>query len=593
MKHTETDIDDAATIETVAQSPRVSQSAIFRVFSSGRQVDLYAAAGLALIALVPRVILARQLDLVTDEPVYITGGKLYLSLIKHASIGNSAWLYNYEHPPFVKLLIGLAVALKAVSGHLLPELLAARIPSIVAGTLLIVVVYWLGRAPFGRVAALAATLCLAVSPWLAYFSALAYLDMTMTTLITMAYLLLWHALQKPRLYLLIAALSGLAIGSKYTAILLLPGMIAFSVYYFVVVQPRLDTMQRRSLPIAWWLGAIVLLPLVFLAVDPAIWPQPVHLLYHSLQFEWDHSAHGHLTFIAGRSGLHVPVWTAIYTLLVKFSVFVTFPAACFVGIAMYQLVRFHRPGSSLAPQEATRDAFLLIWLLGSLGMFSLLDIAVGTHYFLPVAPPVALAAARSWLKILRYRRGMLFDVYKRRTIVTGNEGENSLAAVKQYRSRDYRALLAVFALAALALPHLIGLVTVYASEGYTSELFHGENTTLQVAYPGYREAVEWLAAHSHGQASIGLVALSNTLENSGSAASWFHYNSNLAGRFKLTEVQPDDYNLPYDYLVWPMHLPQRGYAIPEQWRGHIVHIISGGNTIYCYILARNPATVFQ
>jgi hypothetical protein len=40
-----------------------------------------------------------------------------------------------------------------------------------------------------------------------------------------------------------------------------------------------------------------------------------------------------------------------------------------------------------------------------------------------------------------------------------------------------------------------------------------------------------------------------------------------------------------------MHLVQRGYAIPAGWRSHIVHTVMGGNTIYCFILARNPSTI--
>ena len=138
---------------------------------------------LALIAFVPRLLLATQLDMVTDEVVYILGGKIYFPLLTHLQIGSSQWHYNYEHPPFVKLLIGLSLTLNSAVGHPLSDLLTARLPSILMGTVLVVAVYWLARAPFGRVIALAAALCLAVSPWLVYFSALAYLDMTMTALI--------------------------------------------------------------------------------------------------------------------------------------------------------------------------------------------------------------------------------------------------------------------------------------------------------------------------------------------------------------------------------------------------------------------------
>src|SRR5207237_6791014 len=161
--------------------------------------------GLLIAALVPRIMLAHQLDLVTDEIIYIMGGKGYFPLLLHLRFTSNLWLFNYEHPPIVKLLIGLTIFLNAHLGRLLSELFAARVPSILSGTILIVAIYWLGRAPFGRIVGLLAALCLALSPWLLYFSALAYLDMTMTALITIAYLILWPAIRQPRLYLLSAS----------------------------------------------------------------------------------------------------------------------------------------------------------------------------------------------------------------------------------------------------------------------------------------------------------------------------------------------------------------------------------------------------
>ncbi len=106
--------------------------------------------GLFAIALIPRIILALQLDMVTDEVVYILGGKIYLPLLRHLSIGASGWTYNYEHPPFAKVLMGLALAFNTLLGHPFGELFAARVPSILMGTLLVVAIYWLGRAPFGQ-----------------------------------------------------------------------------------------------------------------------------------------------------------------------------------------------------------------------------------------------------------------------------------------------------------------------------------------------------------------------------------------------------------------------------------------------------------
>jgi hypothetical protein len=149
-------------------------------------------------------------------------------------------------------------------------------------------------------------------------------------------------------------------------------------------------------------------------------------------------------------------------------------------------------------------------------------------------------------------------------------------------------IVATLLIVALALPHLIGLVTVSDAEGYTSEIFPGENSTLQVAYPGYRDAVQWLASYTNKSAKVGLVvAVSPTLDKvfGGQGVSWYDFNKDLPARFQLSEAHPGEKSYSYDYLVWPMHLVQRGYAIPSQWHAHIIHIIKGGNTIYCFILA--------
>jgi hypothetical protein len=551
--------------------------------------------GLALVAFIPRLLLATQLDVVTDEVVYILGGKIYLPLIAHFQIGASGWMFNYEHPPLVKLLIGTSLALNMRFGHPLGELLAARIPSIISGTLLVVAMYWLGRAPFGRVVALLAALSLAVSPWLVYFSALAYLDMTMTAMITVAFLLLWYTIRHPWLYLLVALLVGLGAASKYTAVLIVPGIFLFTAYYFFVLRFYLPAAQRPRIPWLWWITALLLSPLCLLAADPAIWPNPIYLLQHSFNFEWEHSVHGHLTFLAGQYSDHIPHWAVLYIVLVKLSAFLTIPAAFFVLYAFVQLVRFHWH-RSISVAEATNISFLLIWLLSTLGMFSLLNIIVGTHYLLPIAPPVAFAGACGLAILLRYRRGLLFKPVSTQANNV-NRAPSTGSAQRLLHARSTINLRATITVAALLIcltgPHLLGLLTIPDAEGYTSILFHGENHALQVAYPAYRDALSWLSKHispSQHHARVGLVALVDTL-NGHEDVTWFTYNPDYAREFMLVEAHPDDTSFPYDYLVWPMHLVQRGYVIPPQWRSHVVHSVMGGNTIYCYILARYPDTV--
>jgi hypothetical protein len=551
--------------------------------------------GLALVALIPRIILATQLDQVNDEGIYIVAGKLDLALMAHLRISSPQWDFNYEHPPLVKLLIGLFIYLNAHLGHLLNELFAARIPSIISGTLLVIAIYWLGRAPFGRAVALLAALCLALSPWLVYFSALAYLDMTMTMLITIAYLLLWPAIHQPRLYILSAMLVGLAAACKYTAVLVIPAMVLFVAYYFLLILPRLPVEQRPPFPWRWWAGAIIIAPITFLIADPAIWPNPVRLLRHSFSFEWHHSIDGHLTFIAGQYSLHIPHWAIFYMVFAKMSAFVTIPAACFAIFALIQLLRFHLRRANMLTAEVTRIAFLFIWLVSLLGMFSLLNIVVGTHYLLPMATPIALSGAFAWVTLFRYRRGALFHSAKKSMPpALAVQTTDTTMPVKpriDLRAAVVLALLTLF----LVGPHLAGLVSVSGVEGYSSEFFNGENNVLQVAYPAYREAGLWLLAHTQRPGKVGLVAIIGTIVGPGNEGpydvSWYTYNKDLRGRLKFSEAVPDAHSFPYDYLVWPMHLVQRGYSIPEPWRSHIVHVIMGGNTTYCFIMARDLTTI--
>ena len=151
------------------------------------------------------------------------------------------------------------------------------------------------------------------------------------------------------------------------------------------------------------------------------------------------------------------------------------------------------------------------------------------------------------------------------------------------------ALIAMTAL--LVIPHFMGVTMVYGAEGYTSEAFQGENNVIQVAYPAYREAGIWLLEHTRGTGNVGLVAIPGTVKAGYSTIGWDTYNKDLLGRLKFSEVHVNDISFSNDYLVWPMHLMQRGYTPSAFWRSRVVHTIKGGNTIYCFIMARDPGTL--
>jgi hypothetical protein len=215
-------------------------------------------------------------------------------------------------------------------------------------------------------------------------------------------------------------------------------------------------------------------------------------------------------------------------------------------------------------------------------MFSLLTIVVGTHYELPAAPPVALAGAYGLAILLRYRRGQLFSLPTSEPAsqeATQAQTPHSLSKSKL----NFGGVAKVIVLTtALTVPHFIGLASIPDAEGYSSELFDGENAALQVAYPGYRDALQWLSEHTHGTASIGLVTLSVATMNP-QDTSWYSYNKDFIARYHLFAVYPNTRIPAYDYLIFPMDLIQRDMAIPAPWKYHIIHTVSGGNTTYCYI----------
>ena len=507
-------------------------------------VDINILIGLAFAALLPRIILTFQLDMASDELVYIQAAKIYFPLLEHLKIGAKGWSFNYEHPPLVKLFIGLALHLNTFLAHPLAELQAARIPSIIMGTVLVIAIYWLGHAIVGRVVALLAALCLAFSPWLAFFSAIAYLDIPMTTLITLAYLLIWYAPRRPVLYPLAATLLGLGAASKYPAVLIVPSMILFTAHYFFLICPRLPIEQRPSIPWGWWASAIIVAPLTFLAADPAIWPSPYYLLIHSFAFEWTHAVNGHLTFIAGQANWHAPHWAIPFILLVKMSLFVTIPAAILACYALIQLIQFHLHHTKIEIADVTMLSFLLLWLVGIIGMSSLFTIVVGTNYALPAAPPVALAGAYGLTKFLGYYRGQLFSP----TSPEIAPQESSPRLLRKLGLQPYAVALVALLTIMLTAPHLIGLIRVPDADGYSSELFRGNDSVLQGTYIGYRNALQWLKQHTHDRANVGFVTNWET-----GIGLWYRYNKSFSTRYHLASVYPGTRIPLYNYLIFPMN----------------------------------------
>ena len=521
------------------------------------------------IALVPRLILAHTLDLITDEGVYIPVGRLDYQLFISGNLSSGHWLTNYEAPALPKLLMGMG---STIGGSLAPTdgwLFGARLPGALLSALFLTVAYALARPIFGQLPALLGMLALALSPWVAYFAAIAYLDSYMVAFMTVAILLTWHAVRRPSLYPVVGILLGLGFDSKYTALFALAPICGYLAYYYIFVARR-----RPPWLLAWILPAFIWA--VFVA-DPAIWADPITRFWNSIMFQYQHAAVGHDAFWNGQVSDHAPPGEALYILLAKMSLFVTVPALSTIPWALWRLWTAHRAGTT--PDD--RAAFMLCWLCGLLAPLALLNIVVGTHYMLPLAPAVALIGAWGLVRAGRWAAALVsrLDAEKRlpalpARVAAWPQTHTLTAAGRRHLTRATLVLVALL----LVVPPTYGMLTISQAEGYTSEWLGSENGSLQVAYPGYADALDWISQHTHGDVTVTLVTLAGGLDY------WMQVRPQaFPKRLQLRVGTP--WMVPRAmYVVWPMHLVQRRFPTLPNWRANVVETIMGGSTIYCYIL---------
>lgn len=533
---------------------------------------------LVLIALVPRLSLGHSLDLVTDEGVYIPVGRMDYSLLISGQITSGHWLANYEAPALPKLLIGWGSFWGATLEPGQGWLFGARLPGIVLSALFLAIAYPLARPIFGKLPSALGLLALALSPWVAYFSAIAYLDTYMLAFATLAVLLTWHAARRPNLFPLVGALLALGFASKYTAALALLPIAGYLVYYYSCV-------ARCRPPTTLLVVPVVVLSTVYL-VDPAIWSDPLGRLWSSIMFEYQHAASGHSAFWAGQVDQHVPMGLAFYILLAKMSLFVTIPALLTLPWAAWQLLRAGRHPALLED----RAAFALCWLGGLLAPFALLNIVVGTHYMLPLAPATAFVGVWSFCRFGRWaapHTAQLIDRARAYTATRWDLGIGIRSGKLFATQRNVRVLAVGFMLVIILLliaPPLYGLVAVPQAEGYTSEWLSGEDHSLQVAYPAYADAVQWVADHSKGEVTVTLVSLGGGLDY------WMQVRPQMFPKRVHLQVGTPWMVPRAQYVVWPTHLVQRQFPTIHGWQRDIATTIRGGGTTYCYILRLRTAT---
>ena len=363
-----------------------------------------------------------------DEPFTIMAGWSYLQTADYS--------FNREHPPFGKLLVGLALlpldpilpadyqnlpapayAFFARQPHLSPQqlLFAARLPGVLFGVILLLYVYAWGRLAFGPRAGLVALALAATNPNLLGLSRVAGNDFVMAALAFAACFHVWRWLvtDSRRSLALGGILLGLAVGSKLTALLLFP-VIGLVVLGAAIVRRRPVLLLHATLAlfagggVLWLLyqgearsleeariharfiprgghDAVFAMPYLEDALEAVFGIQrPVPLLsfLKAIDHQVYHADVGHPTYFWGevRKDSHWAFYLATGALKNPVGTIML------LLLGLVSLRRTHRGWE----HEALLHGFTLAMLV----LFSRADVQLGFKYMLPAVPFLALMAGR-------------------------------------------------------------------------------------------------------------------------------------------------------------------------------------------------------
>ena len=198
---------------------------------------------LFILAFIPRILGIDRDQMHRDEPVYVRYGYQYIVQIIELNFDRTYWMetyHNFEHPPLAKLLFGMAIYF---SKNFIDSLIAARLVVVIIGSLTVVVLFFFTKELFNRKVAILSALFLTFQNTHVFHSRLAMLDAPLTLFYLLTLFFLYKGLKGNDKHILISAVTlGLAIGTKYTGLLLIPT--AFSILLINYLKIRETDKQK-------------------------------------------------------------------------------------------------------------------------------------------------------------------------------------------------------------------------------------------------------------------------------------------------------------------------------------------------------------
>ncbi len=175
----------------------------------------------------------------------------------------------------------------------LPDYVAARTGAELLVTVLLVLVYVLGRRLFGTKVALVCALLLAFDPAMMGYSRLVHMSVPLALFMFLSIItwLLWINERRKRWLLLSGLFCGLAVSTITMGLLVLPAMLGLALLAWVAQNPKVWHRWPRLK--AWagqtavaWLVALVVAAATFVVLWPAMWIDPAGTLVLTTDWLW-------------------------------------------------------------------------------------------------------------------------------------------------------------------------------------------------------------------------------------------------------------------------------------------------------------------
>ena len=279
-------------------------------------------------------------------------------------------------------------------------LFMTRLPNLVLGVATLVLIGWWAYRLWGHRAAMLAVALASLEPNLVAHASLVTTDIGVTLFIFLTVYLLWEYLQFPKWWMLslVSITIGLALVTKFSAILLIP-MLPLLVGVSLLIDPKVSAslaMRMRQMPITPKIltattAFLTIIIFVVAILNLTYCFQGLSTWLFGLQRFMTLAGEGQATFLLGQYSY--TGWWNYY--LVAFLIKTPLGSLMLIGAA----ILFYNSGTSLRPREAV---FLLIPVIVVLVATSQSKVNIGLRHILSIYPFLFVLTSR--LATVRFRQ---------------------------------------------------------------------------------------------------------------------------------------------------------------------------------------------